>query len=254
MFLDWFIPCLLVVAAIVVLVISLTYKKNKFTTKDLALAAVCLGLSFALSYWKVWENPQGGSITVASMLPIMLFAYIAGFRKGTIAGLAYGLLQFIQMLWFVHPVQVLLDYFLAFGAIGLAGAFKHIKAFKRFDFLLGIITVGLVRFFFSMAAGVVFYQEYAVIYNAEHGVNLTVWAYSALYNSVLLIDSAICLAVAVFMQYSPHFRKFMNYMDDGYNFGARKRKTQVAAAGLAGSVIPENLLYSEDGHNNGGNG
>ena len=221
MFLNWLIPVIFVVGIIAVLIVSLTYKKNKFTTKDLALAAVCVGLSFALSYWKIWENPQGGSVTVASMLPIMLFAYIAGFRKGTIAGLAYGLLQFIQSPWFVHPVQVLLDYFLAFGAIGLAGAYKKIPPFKRFDFLMGIVTVGVVRFFFSFIAGIVFYRSAA----ADH--NMAVWPYSAAYNSVLLIDTAICLVVAVFMQYSPHFRKFMNYMDDGSNFKRKNKKEEI---------------------------
>ena len=235
MFLNWLIPLLLAIAAITLLIVSLTYKKNRFTTKDLALAAVCIGLSFALSYWKVWQNPQGGAITIASMLPIMLFAYIAGFRKGLIAGLAYGILQFIQSPWFIHPIQVVLDYILAFGSIGLAGAFKHITVLKKADFILGIITVGIVRFFFSFIAGIVFYAENAATYN------MAVWPYSAAYNSVLLIDTAICLVVAVFMQYSPHFRQFMNYMDDGKNFTRRVKVTPEQNTGVDAAAKGDNV-------------
>ncbi len=213
MFLNWFIPALLVTAAVGLLVFSLMFKKNEFTTKDLALAAVCVGLSFALSFWRVWHNPQGGSITIASMLPIALFAYIAGFRKGLIVGLAYGALQLIQDPQIYHPVQVLLDYFLGFGAVAAAGAFKHIKAFKKCDFLLGITAAGLLRFACSIISGVVFFQAYV-----PEGWGL--WPYSLAYNSVLLIDIAICLVPAAFIQYVPALRKFMNYMDDGKNFGA----------------------------------
>ena len=222
MFLKWFIPCLTAFAAVAVLTISLTWKKNRFTTKDLALAAVCVGSSTALSFWRVWKMPYGGSITIASMLPIMLFAYIAGFRKGLIAGLAYAGLQLVQAdaNEFVNPAQVFLDFFLGFGAVSLAGVFKGVAALEKCDFLLGITVAGIVRYFFSLISGVVFFYMYA-----PEGMGI--WVYSAAYNSVLLIDAAICLAVAVFMQYSPHFRKFMNYMDDGHNFKRRNKKEEI---------------------------
>ena len=229
MFLKWFIPCIVTVAVIAVLVASLTYKKNRFTTKDLALAAVCLGLSFALSYIRLWRMPQSGSVTAASMLPIMLFAYIAGFRKGLIVGIAYGFLQLVQDPFIVHPVQPLLDYIFGFGAIALAGAFKNIKPLKKVDFLLGIIAVGIARFFFSYVSGVVFFPEYAP-------AGQSVWIYSAIYNSVLLVDSAICLAAAIYLQYSPQFRKFMNYMDDGRNFKFKGNKETAAETNVEADV------------------
>ena len=237
MFLKWFIPCLIAAVVIGLLIFSLTWKKNKFTTKDLALAAVCIGMSFALSYIKFWPMPQGGSITAASMLPIMLFAYIVGFRKGLIAGIAYGFLQIIQDPQVYHPVQVLLDYIMGFGAVCLAGVFKNIKELKYFDFLLGIAVVGVTRFLCSLISGVVFFAEYA------GGQN--VWIYSATYNSVLLIDIAICLAVAVLMQFSPHFRKFMNYMDDGSNFKIRKKKEEII---VEDATLATNATNGDGGH------
>ena len=65
-------------------------------TKRLVYGALCIALSFALSYVKLFSMPMGGSITLCSMLPLMLYAYRFGTPAGLLAGLAYGLLQLIQ--------------------------------------------------------------------------------------------------------------------------------------------------------------
>ena len=70
--------------------------KSGFDSRCIALAGVCIAMSFALSYIKLWEMPQGGSVTFVSLLPLMIFAYIYGVRKGVAAGFVYGILQAVQ--------------------------------------------------------------------------------------------------------------------------------------------------------------
>ena len=80
--------------------------------------AVALSLLLALFNLAPW--PQGGQISL-DMLPILLLARWRGWRAGTLAGVSYGLLHLLQEPVLLHPLQVLLDYPLAYGALGLAG-------------------------------------------------------------------------------------------------------------------------------------
>jgi len=189
----------------VALIAFLSYRRKPLTTRELALAAVCTGMSFGLSYIKIFEMPAGGAVTPASLAPVLVFAYIYGFRKGLIVGIAYGWLQIIQTpLFIVHPIQVLLDYIFAFGCIAFAGIFRNkgLPKAGMYDFLLGITLVGAGRFLCSFLAGIFFYAAFT-----PEGTS--VWVYSAAYNSVLLIDTAICLAVCAALQYSPQFKRLV---------------------------------------------
>ena len=88
-----------ILAALVILGVVLffvTRNSKKWTTRMLANAALCIALAFVLSYIRLYKLPQGGSITLASMLPIFLFAYAYGVAPGMLVGAAYGILQFIQ--------------------------------------------------------------------------------------------------------------------------------------------------------------
>ncbi|MCX4286579.1 MAG: energy-coupled thiamine transporter ThiT, partial [Clostridia bacterium] len=96
-------------------------KSSEYNAKSLTYGAVCVALSFALSYIKFFSLPQGGSVTFASMLPLCLYSYMFGTKKGVFAGLIYGVLQAVQDPWIIHPAQFLLDYPVAFAGIGVAG-------------------------------------------------------------------------------------------------------------------------------------
>lgn len=144
------------------------------STRAVVYGALCVALSFLLSYIKVLTMPQGGSITVASVLPLALYAYWFGPRQGIIAGVAAGILQFIQEPYIVHYLQPILDYALAFGCFGLAG----LRVFRRnrdFGLPLGLLAGGIGRCLCSVVSGVVFFAEYA-----PAGQN--VWLYSLGYN------------------------------------------------------------------------
>ena len=104
----WGILGALVIVGVVLF--FLTRDSKKWTTRMLANAALVIALSFILSYIRLYKMPQGGSITLASMLPIFMFAYAYGVGPGMLVGMAYGVLQFIQDAYFVHPVELLLDY------------------------------------------------------------------------------------------------------------------------------------------------
>lgn len=168
----------LVLLGAVLLAVS---RKARFNAKLISYGALCIAASFLLSYVKIFQLPNGGTITVGSMLPLFLFAFIAGPWAGIGAGLCYGMLQFIQEPVFLHPAQLLLDYPLAFAMLGIAGFFKN----KQF---LGMIAGGLGRFICHVLVGVIFFAEYA------NGKN--VYLYSMGYNASYLIpDIIICLVL-----------------------------------------------------------
>ena len=194
-----------VVAAIVFL--ALFFGKNRPEqnhTKSIVYAAVCIAMSFALSYVRFLELPQGGSITLASLLPLMVYSYLFGIRKGVLAGIIYGFLQFIQAPWFYHPVQFLLDYPIAFGAIGLAGIFHELKLFenkKVVQFLLGALVAVILRYFAHVISGVFVF--------GTGDENYTDVAWSFLYNSFAFADMAICMVAGSAVFASKSFTAFL---------------------------------------------
>ncbi len=164
-------------------------EKKGFNSKSLAYAGICIAMSFALSYIKFFGMPYGGSLTLASLLPLMIYSYMYGVRKGVLAAFAYGILQAVQGIWFIHPAQFLLDYPIAFSAIGLAGMFSRVKKLKKLPqvkFALGAIAASVLRFISHVFAGVFAFSEYSTMDN--------VWIYSLAYNSFVFADIAIAIA------------------------------------------------------------
>ena len=175
---------LVVLAAIV---IGMSVSRKTWNAKSLAFAALSIALSFILSYIKIFRMPNSGSVTLASMLPLMLFAASYGVGPGLLAGAAYGLLQYLQGGWFVHPIQFLLDYPLAFALIGLAGLYKYMpKAWSQWSIYAAMVLGALGRCLSATLAGI-FYWDTAP------------WA-SLVYNGAYLVpDTLICIVLAVFV-------------------------------------------------------
>ena len=97
---------------------------NPTPTVILVHGALCIAISFVLSYFKLFSMPNGGSITLASMLPLMVYSNRYGAKYGVMAGVVYGFLQYIQKPEMTHWIQMLVDYPVAFGVIGLGGLVK----------------------------------------------------------------------------------------------------------------------------------
>src|SRR5438093_9966147 len=110
--------------------------------------AIAVALTAVLSQIRVYKLPQGGSITAGSMVPIFYVALRWGFRWGLLAGLLAGVVNYITEPFYVHPIQVLLDYPIAFGAIGLAGLFQRRP-------VVGVVVGGAGRFVARFVSGMV---------------------------------------------------------------------------------------------------
>ncbi len=196
-------------AALIVVIVALgfllgTGDKKGFDSKSIAYAGICIAMSFALSYVRFFKLPQGGSVTLASLLPLMIYSCMFGTRKGVFAGLIYGILQAVQDPYIIHPAQFLLDYPIAFAAIGLAGAFFNVKKLDRLpqvQFALGAIVASALRYLSHVLSGVFAFSAYAA--DAEMGA----WIYSLAYNSFVFADIAIAIVVGILVFSSKSFVK-----------------------------------------------
>lgn len=129
----------------------------RITAKQMAFCAMAIALGTVLSNLKVYSFPFGGSVTLLSMLIICLPGYWFGLEAGLITGMAYGVLQLIIDPYVIHPVQLLFDYLLAFGALGLSGLFTD----KKNGLLKGYCAGILGRWLFTALSGWIFFAEYA---------------------------------------------------------------------------------------------
>ena len=156
-------------------------------TKQLVFSAAAIALATVISVViKLPSLPNGGSVTLFSMLVITLIGYWYGPATGLLAAFAYGILQFITGPYVVHPVQVLLDYPLAFGALGLAGFFNK----KKWGLQIGYIAGVIGRFVFATISGVVFFAAYAP-------EGMSPLAYSAGYQASYLVPEAIITLIII---------------------------------------------------------
>ena len=197
-------------AALIVVIVGLTFflgrkDRKKFDSRTISYAAVCIAMSFALSYIQLFKMPQGGSVTLASLLPLMIYSYMFGVKKGVFAGFIYGLLQALQDPWLIHPAQFFLDYPVAFATIGLSGMFRGVKAFEnkpQVAVALGGIVASVLRYLSHLFSGVFAFSEYAGGQNP--------WIYSLGYNSFVFIDIAIVIVLAIAVFSSKSFMAVVN--------------------------------------------
>lgn len=193
---NWLMIIIGMIALALVIALSiLFYKKNKNTSSDnkkasrlplfdvqsLAFAAMCLAIAFVLSYIKILNLPQGGGITPVSMLPIILYAYIYGPKRGFVVSFVYFILQLLQSIYFLNAIQFFFDYIFAFTIIGVAGFFKK-------NIVLGVISAHLCRYISHVIAAYAFFRQYN-----ETGINDTV--YCLVYNSFVLIEMVACIII-----------------------------------------------------------
>lgn len=185
---DWLLLALLLVGGIVAFRHMKGSKKSAWSTRMLALGAICLALSSVLSMIKIFEAPFGGSITAVSMLPLILFAYAYGVGPGLTFGVTYGVLQCILDPKVIGLWQFLLDYPVAFGMIGLAGLFHHSKN-DSVGLIAGSVVACVARWLAAVASGVAFYSDYA------EGTGMSPLVYSITYNGAYMLPECIVTAV-----------------------------------------------------------
>lgn len=161
-------------------------KKNAMATKQLVFCAAAMALAMVTSMLKIYSFPFGGSVTLFSMLFICFTGYIYGPATGILTGAAYGVLQFLIEPYIYAPIQVLVDYPLAFGALGLSGFLKDSRNGLIKGYLLGVLG----RYVFAVISGWIFFGEYA-----WEGWNAL--PYSLAYNACYIFAEAVLTVIVL---------------------------------------------------------
>lgn len=157
-------------------------------TKPLVFSAICISLAMVTSYLKLLDMPMGGSVTLFSMFFICLSGYLYGARVGILTGVSYGLLQLIIDPYIISLPQMCLDYFFAFGALGISGFFRNYKNGMILGYLAGVFG----RFIFSVLSGILFFADYAP-------QTMSPLLYSAEYNGAYMAAEAVLTCVILFV-------------------------------------------------------
>ena len=171
----------------VIALICRLHKKQR-DGKRLAFAGVCVATSFTLAVIKVSPIQYGGSITLASLVPILVYAYIYGVADGLLVGLIHGLLNFIEDPYILTPATFLLDYLLAFASVGLMGVFGKMARKEKgaLPLVLGCISVCALRFVFHLCSGAIFFMEGAVWVDFPAWAVSNAFIYSFIYQCVYI--------------------------------------------------------------------
>ena len=178
--------------------------KNNVTNSRLRVRALCEGaimvaLAFVLSFVKLYQLPNGGSLTPA-MFPILLYALRWGLPRGLIAGFVFGLLQLIFDGAYAWGWQsMLLDYLLAFTPLGLCGLFKG----KAWGIFPGTLIGCLGRFIVHHISGVTIYRIIEPTAVPGFGTFDNAQLYSLVYNGSYMIPNALLALLLAGVLYVP---------------------------------------------------
>ena len=186
-------------------------KKQK--TRMLAEGAVMIALATILSFIQIVKFPWGGSITILSMLPIVLFSLRYGVKYGLCVAFAYSLIQFVQGIadgifgWGLTPVALIacifIDYIFAFTLLGIAGILGNKKTFS----IIGGVVVALVsRFVCHYISGVLIFKSFGELWQGFSIDNP--WLYSLFYNGAYMLPEIVFTTVgAIILLKTPAIRK-----------------------------------------------
>ena len=177
-----------VIAVIVILLFLIMRggKDKKTDVRALTVSALLIALATVLGQIKIFEMPQGGSVTLFSILPIVVCGYLLGTRRGVMAGFCVGLINLIFGPYVIHPVQLLMDYPIAFGALGLSGLTRNTKNGLTKGYIIGIIG----RYICAVLSGVIFFGAYA-----PEGFNA--WTWSLWYNLTYLAAEGVITLIVI---------------------------------------------------------
>ena len=193
-----------------------TQKRLNTSITTLCECAIMIALAFALSRAKLFEMPMGGSVTVASMLPIMLVSIKFGMKTGIATSFLYSLTQLLQALASANVFPycetpatlilcILFDYVVPFTLLGLAGIFLKFKLSEKSEINVyyGISLVVALRFLCHFVTGVAIWGQWA-----PEGMGK--YLYSLLYNGGFLsLDFAICIICAILMFRKTEIRRLV---------------------------------------------
>lgn len=180
-------------------------------TFNLTRASIMIALACALSFFKILELGNGGSVTMGSMVPIILISFILDKRWGIATGVIYSLTQMLLQGVAAPPTEdflnymlvILLDYVLAFSVLGMAGTISSFIKNKCFKVIFGTTMVIFLRFVCHFLSGIIIWDVYAP-------EGQSVFLYSLLYNgSYMLIEFIITLTVMFLISNLTYFKNLI---------------------------------------------
>lgn len=182
------------------------YMKTKDEIHALSESAILIALATVLSIIKL-EMPLGGSVTLASMLPICVISIRRGIKKGFFAAFIYSIIQLLLgivssgiLAWGLDIASLIgcffLDYLCAFTILGISGLFRK-KGIK--GIILGITLAFFLRFFFHVLSGCIIFnnlEQWSLFNNTF--VNKPV-LYSICYNGCFMLPELLITYIVVFI-------------------------------------------------------
>ena len=195
---KWISVAGVLVLLFVIALIGFLKNDKRWDAKKIAFAGICVSMSFTLAIIKVSPVQYGGSITLASFVPILIFAYVYGLADGLLVGLIHGLLNFIEDPYILTPATFLFDYLLAFTSVGLMGLFSKMERKKNgvLPIVLGCVSVFSARFLFHLFSGMIFFMQNQVWVSFPDWAMGHAFTYSFIYQCIYIPADAI-LATAV---------------------------------------------------------
>jgi len=168
------------------------------TTRILAECALMLAVGIVLSIVKLFDLPYGGSVTIASMLPVILISYRHGIKYGLITGIAYGIIQQLLGLntlsyvtsWVSIIAVIMLDYIVAFAVLGFGGVFRKLRH-QNIGLVLGTVLACLLRYACHVISGATVWAGLSIPTNAA-------LIYSLGYNATYMIPETIVTAALAY--------------------------------------------------------
>ena len=193
-----------------------TQRRKNTNLTTLTECAVMLALAFALSCAKLFEMPMGGSVTVASMLPIMLISIKYGVKTGLATSFVYSITQLMQAFASANVFPycesgttlvlcILFDYLVPFTVLGLAGLCHKLSITKNVELnvYIGIVSSVILRFLCHFTTGVAIWKQWA-----PEGMGK--YLYSLLYNGGFLsVDFVICIVCAILIFRKEELRRLV---------------------------------------------
>ncbi len=176
-----YMALIVIMCAVLSLIMFLHRNKGtKISAKELTFCAISMALALVTSFIKFGSLPFGGSITLFSMFFICFIGYLYGAKIGLITGIAYGILQLITDPYIYHPLQMLIDYPVAFGMLGLSGLFSK----KKWGLSIGYFVGVLGRYLCHVISGYIFFASCVP-------ETMNPWVYTFGYNATYIFPEMI---------------------------------------------------------------
>jgi thiamine transporter len=201
-------------------------KENKNRTQALTVGAIMIAFSVSISAIcaaiPFLNLPFGGGFTIASMLPIILVAYMYGTKWGILTAFAYSIMQMLlgfntisafflpgdsQMLWWRAILVILIDYILAYTVLGFGGIFRN-RFGKTKALVLGSVFAIFLRYVAHIVSGAIFFGAWAEWFFTQEGFpewgqkileafsgDALATVYSIIYNGTYMIPEIIITAI-----------------------------------------------------------